>query len=146
MNRNLLLAVVAALLLTAAPAFAQTSSILRLPDNTGPVTFSTASAKVSISTATTTQIVALTSGKRILITSFNFHSAGTTTFKFVYGTGSNCGTGTTDLTDIYDLTASDGMTSGNGAGAILFVPAGNALCAFNSAAIHVGGSLSYDKR
>lgn len=146
MIRKLLLAAVSAIALASSPALAQTSSILKLPDNTGPVTFSTASAKLSISTATTTQVVALTAAKRILVTSFNFHSAGTTTFKFVYGTGTNCGTGTTDLTDIYDLVASDGMTSGNGAGVILFVPAGNALCIFNSAAVHVGGSLAYDKR
>lgn len=102
-----------------------------------------ASAKISISTNTTTQVVALSSGKKIYVTNFNLHSAGTTTAKLVYGTGSNCGTGTTDLTDLYDLTASDGMVVGNGLGAVLIVPASNALCVFDSGAIHVGGSLAY---
>lgn len=102
-----------------------------------------ASAKVSISTNTITQIVALSSGKKIYVTNFNLHSAGTTTSKFVYGTGSNCGTGTTDLTDLYDFTASDGIVSGGGLGPVLVVPASNALCVSNSAAVHVGGSLAY---
>lgn len=102
-----------------------------------------ASAKISISTNTITQVVALSAGKKIYVTNFNLHAAGTTGSKLVYGTGSNCGTGTTDLTDLYDLTASDGMVVGNGLGAVLIVPASNALCVFNNAAIHVGGSLAY---
>lgn len=102
-----------------------------------------ASAKVSISTNTTTQIVALSSGKKIYVTNFNLHAAGTTTTKLVYGTGTNCGTGTTDLTDVYDFTAADGMVVGNGLGPVLVVPASNALCVANTAAIHVGGSIAY---
>lgn len=102
-----------------------------------------ASAKVSISTNTITQVVALASSKKIYVTSFNLHAAGTTTSKWVYGTGSNCGTGTTDLTDLYDFTASDGMSSGSGIGPVLVVPASNALCISNSAAVHVGGSIAY---
>lgn len=101
------------------------------------------SAKVSISTNTITQVVALSSGKKIYVGSFNLHSAGTTTSKWVYGTGSNCGTGTTDLTDLYDFTASDGMAVGSGLGPVLVVPASNALCISNSAAVHVGGSVAY---
>jgi hypothetical protein len=102
-----------------------------------------ASAKVSVSTNTTTQVVALSSGKKIYVTNFNLHSAGATTTKWVYGTGTNCGTGTTDLTDLYDFAASDGIISGGGLGPVLVVPASNALCITNTASVHVGGSIAY---
>mgnify|MGYP001584482886 CR=1 FL=1 len=59
----------------------------------------------------------------------------------VYGTGSNCGTGTTSLTGAYPLIAQAGIAKGNGAGPVLFVPSGNALCVTNSAAIQISGSV-----
>ena len=102
-----------------------------------------ASKKLSISTATTAEVVALSSGKKIYVTGWDAIANGTTTFKWVYGTGTNCGTGTTDLTDAYDLTAQAGLSRGTGLGPILVVPASNALCAVDSQAIHVGGSVSY---
>lgn len=104
-----------------------------------------ASASVALTgnTATTTQLVALSGSTKIYVTSFDFLSVGTANVKFVYGTGSNCGTGTTDLTGNYNLTAQSGMAKGNGLGPVLVVPAGNALCWTNSAAIQVSGSVSY---
>jgi len=101
------------------------------------------SAAISVSTATTTQIVALSTGKQIFVTSFDFMSAGTTNFTFVYGTGTNCGTGTTSLTGAYPLIAQAGVSKGNGLGSILVVPSGNALCVTNSQAIQVSGGVSY---
>ena len=70
-------------------------------------------------------------------------AAGTTNFTFEYGTGSNCGAGTTALTGAYGLVAQFGAAKGSGLGPVLVVPAGNALCAVNSAAVQVSGSLAY---
>jgi hypothetical protein len=102
-----------------------------------------ASAAISVSTATTTQIVALSSSKKIYVSSFDVIAGGTGNITFVYGTGSNCGTGTTSLTGAYNLTAQAGIAKGNGLGAVLVVPASNALCVTTSAAVQMSGSVAY---
>jgi hypothetical protein len=102
-----------------------------------------ASAAISVSTATTTQIVALSSSKKIYVSSFDVIAGGTGNITFVYGTGSNCGTGTTSLTGAYNLTAQAGIAKGNGLGAVLVVPASNALCVTTSAAVQMSGSIAY---
>jgi hypothetical protein len=102
-----------------------------------------AQAAVNVSTATTSQIVAQSGSTKIYVTYAHVESAGTTTFKFVYGTGTNCGTGTTDLHPAFAWTAQDGFSGGSGLGPILVVPAGNALCVTNSAAVQVSGWIAY---
>lgn len=101
------------------------------------------SVAINISTATTTQLVALSSGKKIYVTSWDVVAGGTGAITLEYGTGSNCGTGTTVLTGAYALTAQTGIAKGMGLGPILVVPASNALCAVTSAATQMSGSLSY---
>lgn len=91
------------------------------------------STAVTISTATTTQIVALTAGQTIFVCGFNFSMTGTTapTFQFEYGTGTNCGTGTTVLTGVYaaDITATIGQyIYGGGEMTIFATASANALC------------------
>jgi hypothetical protein len=102
-----------------------------------------ASVPINISTATTTQLVAGISGKAIYVTAWDLIAAGTTSFTFEYGTGANCAVGTTALTGPYGLVAQFGATKGGGLGPVLVVPAGNTLCAVNSAAVQVSGSLAY---
>lgn len=102
-----------------------------------------ASTKIDISTATTTQLVALVSGKKIYVTNYKVVAGGTGNFKFVYGTGSNCGTGTTDLEGANNLTAQSGSSDGSGIGPVLIIPASNALCATTSAAVQMSGHLAY---
>jgi len=103
------------------------------------------SVKIDMSSATTTQLVALTSGQKIYVTSWNVVAGGTGNFKLVYGTGTNCGTGTTDLTANYNLVAQAGIAAGSGLGPVLVVPAGNALCGADSAAVQMSGSVAYTK-
>jgi hypothetical protein len=102
-----------------------------------------ASAAINVSTATTTQLVALSSGKKIYVGALDVIAAGTGNVTFVYGTGTNCGTGTTSLTGAYNLTAQAGIAKGNGLGAVLVVPASNALCVTTSAAVQMSGSVAY---
>jgi hypothetical protein len=101
------------------------------------------SAKISVAAVTTTEVLPLVTGARIYITSFDFMAAGNNNVKLVYGTGSACGTGTTDLTGAYPLIAQAGISKGNGTGAILFIPVSNALCITTSGAGQVSGSVSY---
>lgn len=102
-----------------------------------------ASVAIAITTATTTQLVALASGKRIYVTAWDVIAAGTGNIQLVYGTGSSCGTGQTVLTGDYNLTAQAGLSKGTGNGALLVVPLGNALCAVTSANVTYSGSLAY---
>lgn len=102
-----------------------------------------ASAVISVAAATTTQLVALSASKKIYVTSFDIIAGGTGNIKFVYGTGAACGTGTTDLTGNYNLTAQNGLWKGSGLGPVLVVPASQALCVTTSAAVQMSGSISY---
>jgi len=104
-----------------------------------------ASAAISVSTATTTQLVALSTGKKIYVTAFDVIAGGTGNITFVYGTGSACGTGTTSLTGAYNLTAQAGISKGNGLGPVLVVPASNALCVTTSASVQMSGSVAYTR-
>jgi hypothetical protein len=102
------------------------------------------SAPISISTATTTQIVALSGSTSIYVTSEDFMAAGVDTFQWIYGTGTACATGQGTLSGAYSLSTSNpGLTKGGGVGTILKVPSGNALCAITTAAVAVAGSISY---
>lgn len=102
-----------------------------------------ASAAINVSTATTTQLVALSGSTKIYVTSYDVIAGGTGNITFVYGTGSSCGTGTTSLTGAYNLTAQAGIAKGGGLGPVLVVPAGNALCVTTSAAVQMSGSIAY---
>jgi hypothetical protein len=100
---------------------------------------------LNMTTATTTEIVPLTSGEVVYVTALNFLANGTTTVKFVKGTGTNCGTGTTDLTPTYNLTAQTGMVYGSGVGVVMPVTAGNALCVVNGSAVNLQVMVTYIK-
>lgn len=101
------------------------------------------SAPITAVTATTTQIVALIAGKKIYVTSFDLVSTAANTVQFVYGTGTNCGTGTTALTGVYGMSTFTVITKGDGVGTILFVPAGNAFCVVTGQAVQLSGSVSF---
>lgn len=105
-----------------------------------------ASIPINISTATTTQLVALSAGKSIYVTAWDVISGGIGNLTLEYGTGSNCGTGTTALTGPYGLSAQAGISKGDGLGTVLIVPSGNALCALTSAAVQMSGSLTYTQQ
>lgn len=100
-------------------------------------------AAISVNTAATTQLVALSSGKTIYVCGVNFVAAGTTNVTLEYGTGVNCGTGTTAISGAYPLAAQSGVAMAVGLGSIFRTPASQALCIVNSAAVQVSGFISY---
>lgn len=110
---------------------------------------------INQATATTTQLVALVAGKKIYVCSATINQVGATTaptFKFVYGTGSNCGTGTNDLTGVISGanvagTITNVQLGGNGLGYVFSTPlpagAAQALCITTTTTQAQKGLLSY---
>lgn len=125
-----------------APTIAQLSGV-QSGANMVSMIQASASVAISVSTATTTQLVALSGSTKIYVTAWDVIAAGTGNIKLVYGTGASCGTGTTDLTGNYNLVAQAGIAKGGGLGPIIVVPAGNALCVTTSAAVGMAGSVAY---
>lgn len=101
-----------------------------------------------MTTATTTQIIALGSGQQIRVCAYAIQGSTTataTTLKLVYGTGTNCATGTTSLTPAWSLPATTPafLSQGHGVGELFQTPAGDALCGTNSAAGTVNILVTY---
>lgn len=104
-----------------------------------------ASVAINVSTATTTQLVALSGTTKIYVTAWDVIAAGTGNVTLEYGTGTACATGTTVLTGAYNLVAQAGISKGDGSAPVLVVPSGNALCILTSAAVQMSGSLTYQQ-
>lgn len=106
-----------------------------------PVIQTHATLPINISTAVTTQLVALVASQKIYVTSWDV-MAPSGNFTLEYGTGTLCGTGTTALTGP-EAMAGGQVGKGTGLGPVLIIPASNALCVVTSAAVQYSGSLSY---
>jgi hypothetical protein len=92
--------------------------------------------------AARTKIITGVVGKSIYVTALALVPASTSSVTFSYGTGTNCGTGTVNLTGIMTFNPGQTINYGSGYGTVLRVPDGNDLC------ITVGttaapGTLSY---
>jgi len=100
---------------------------------------------LALPATTTTQIIALSGSTKTYITSAVVLAGGTVNVTFKYGTGSNCGTGTTTLNGPWPLTAQAGFSKGSGLGAVMIVPAGQALCITTDASVSGGVDLTYQQ-
>lgn len=138
MTRRFLAACAAALLLAAAPA-AEAALVQIDP------TYASTTLPINISTAVTTQLVALNANYAIYVTHWDLMAGGAGNGTWVYGTGTLCATGQVALTGPYPLTAQAGLSVGNGSGTVLKVPKGNALCFIASAAVQYSGSFTYQQ-
>ena len=100
---------------------------------------------ISISTATTTQLIPAVAGQPIYVTGGRIVIPSPNTITLEYGAGTNCGTGTHALTGPMNLVASGGPLSLDGGfgSASLIVPAGNALCVVTSSAIQTSGWVTF---
>lgn len=101
---------------------------------------------LALPATTTTQIIALSGSLKTYVTSRFVFSGGAVNLTFKYGTGSNCGTGTTTLDGPWPLVTSSGWTEGAGTGAIMIVPAGQALCVTTDASVSGGVKLVYQQK
>ncbi len=108
-----------------------------------PVTAS--SGDINVSSAGTIQLIGLLSGKSIYLTHIHFIAGGTVNVSLVYGTGTNCGTGTTTIDGPMPLVAQTGYSAGIGIGATHKLPASQELCITTDQSVQVGGSYSYSQ-
>lgn len=112
------------------------------------------SVSVSITSATTTQLVALSGSTKISVCGWSLSSPEATTvptFAFEYGTGSNCGTGTTTLTGTFGAgTATTAgivnYTAGGTPGTEFSTASGNALCVVTTGTVNLQGYVTYVQR
>ena len=139
------------LLILAIGAFAQTFATSVTPGNAipmAPITACNNYVQAQMTTATTTQLVALSGTKQIRVCGYQIQGSTTstaTTLKFVAGTGTACGTVTATLTPAWTMPASTNTISchGAGIGELFQTPSGSALCATSSAAGTVNILVTY---
>jgi len=87
------------------------------------------SAVVNVAAGATTELVSLTASRSVRVCGFAITAdTAASTAKFVQGTGTNCGTGTADLTGAMAMGVASNVTLGSGLGELFKTTAGNALC------------------
>lgn len=79
-------------------------------------------------TTTINQIIPAITGQRIYLTNITIHPANTSVVTLSYGTGTNCGTGTTVFYGPATFQSGENIYDGTGYGAIFVVPLSNAVC------------------
>lgn len=103
---------------------------------------------VAISTASSgnTELVALTSGMTVYVCGYMIVGDGDVDVQLIYGTGTACATGETDLTGAMPIASSGGgMAESSSFWRGMKSAASNALCIELSAAVQVSGILYYTK-
>jgi hypothetical protein len=100
-----------------------------------------------MTTATTTEIVALSGSTRIYVCSYSILTSAAANVKFVDGTGSNCATSQSDVSsNMHFLTTMPGISRGSGQGMLLKTSTdGDALCVTSSAAVNVDIDIAYTR-
>ncbi len=96
-------------------------------------------AAIQFTTATTTQIIAASGSTAIKICSLYYGTSGATNVSLLYGTGSSCGTGTTQITGTQGFQVNAGLAIERQ----LALPASQAFCMTSSAAVNIGGFVTY---
>jgi hypothetical protein len=92
-----------------------------------------------------TELVALTASETIYVCGYSVIAAGTVNFQLIYGTGTACATGETNLTGDYNLTAQAGIVDRSPFYYGMKGAVSNALCYELSGAVAVDGVVYYTK-
>lgn len=100
-------------------------------------------AAISTSSSGNVQIVALNGSDLIYVCGYSVVAGAATGVQLIYGTGTACATGETDLTGVWSFAANGGITQSNGGVPQFVVPAGNAFCVENSGANAIAGHVTY---
>lgn len=102
-----------------------------------------ANAAVSVSTATTTQIIPASGSTKIYVTHWHLVTtlANNVTWESA-DTGGACANPVT-LTGAEPFAANGGVSAGSGLGPVLVTPAGKALCMVTSASTQISGTVAY---
>jgi hypothetical protein len=98
------------------------------------------SAAVTVSSSGLTQIIAASAGKITTISHFDIGFASALNWSLQYGTGANCGTGTTAITGTYQ------NVSGYAIDKPFLVPASQAVCLDLGSSVAGGGFVIYNQQ
>ena len=101
-------------------------------------------AVINVTAGSTTELVALSASQVIRVCSFAITMSVAGTAKFLYGTGTNCGTGPADLTGAMTLGTTTPMTISASAGSVFRTASANALC-LAAVTGNVTGFVTYAK-
>jgi hypothetical protein len=101
------------------------------------------SAFYDASTSGSTQLVAISGSTKIYICGYTIFAGATANVGLVYGTGTNCATGSTKITPAYPLVAQAGAVDGAAEFRGLATVASQALCINSSAAVAVQATVYY---
>lgn len=102
-----------------------------------------ASVVYDASTSGSTQLVALSSGKKVYICGYSLFAAGTVNVELDYGTGTACATSPTKIVPAYQLTTQTGFSDQSPFYRGLSTAASNALCIKTSAGVAVQAIVYY---
>src|SRR5574340_324283 len=111
----------AALLLLSSLGLAQAQQSVVVPATTNQIS-------IAGTVATATKIVSGVSGKSIYVTAVALIPVATSVVTLTTGTGTNCGTGTTNITGALTFAAGQVLALGSGYGAVWVLLSGNDLC------------------
>lgn len=100
-------------------------------------------AAISTSSSGNVEIVALNGSDLIYVCGYSVVAGAATGVQLIYGTGTACATGETDMTGVWSFAANGGITQSNGGVPQFVVPAGNAFCVENSGANAIAGHVTY---
>jgi hypothetical protein len=100
-------------------------------------------AAISTSSSGNVEIVALNGSDLIYVCGYSVVAGAATGVQLIYGTGTACATGETDMTGVWSFAANSGITQSNAGVPQFVVPAGNAFCVENSGANAIAGHVTY---
>lgn len=101
------------------------------------------SAAINTASSGNVEVVALNGSDLIFICAIDVVVDAAVDIQLIYGTGTACATGETDLTGPWGFAANGGIAKGKGVGPYYVVPAGNAFCIETSGAVQTSGSVTY---
>lgn len=97
---------------------------------------------VGTATGTPVKIVSGQTGRQIIVTAVSLIPAATSVVQFTYGTGTNCGTGTQNVTGAMTFSGNQELNLGDGSGGVWVLPQATDLCITITTAA-APGSLAY---
>lgn len=101
---------------------------------------------ISSNSASNVQLIAASGATTIYICSYSLTARGTTDVRLTTGTGTNCGTGTANVTGNYGFSTTTGLlgiSRGSGLGMIAKGAASGAICIQLGSAVQVDGDITW---
>lgn len=120
-------------------------AVVRGQNQAAPI-FCSSTARLNMTTATTTEIVALSGATHVYVCSYAIKVGGAANVKLVSGTGSNCATSQADISTTWKWAAADAGINRDGGGGNVVSRTndpGDAVCVTSSAAVNVDVEVSY---